>query len=205
MPLLKLVPLNELDIIVNKLNQEKYYHSYLNEFGDSKEVIDEFGNIISILNYFYNDVNLIKDSLQKSFEHDYERKFALKSIIDKLVEDSAEILINAEIKETQKGFWDYINGIMVDFYDKKSGMSDIKFYQENFVEPLKKGLLPYAQTVPVAHHLIVQTKNASVLHFDIISHNLKVADDFEDTYKKMNNNMEKFRKAIKRLTDYKSS
>ncbi len=140
LPLLTYIPLNELDRIVNKIDQEDYYHSYLGEFGDSQNVIDEFRDIISTLNYFDGNMTIIKGSLQKSFDFDYERKISLKNIIEKSMDDAAGLLINNEILENENEFWSFINDTMIEFHEKKTEHSDLKFYHENFIEPLKSGL-----------------------------------------------------------------
>ena len=160
---------------MNKINQEDYYHSYLGEFGDNQTIIDEFRDIISTLNYFDGNLSIIKDSLKKSFDFDYERKFSLKNIVEKAMDDAAGLLINNEILQTQQPFWNFINTQMIEFHNKKTEISDLKFYYENFVDPMKNGLLEFARKIPLAHYLIIQLKNATTLYFNIQLHNTHVA------------------------------
>ncbi len=202
LPLLTYIPLNELDRIVNKINQEDYYHSYLGEFGDSQSLIDEFRDIISTLNYFDGNITIIKDSLRKSFDFDYERKNSLKNIVEKSMDDAAGLLINNEILKNANEFWSFINDTMIEFHEKKTEYSDLKFYQENFVEPLKAGLLKFTMTIPLAHYLIIQLKNATFIYSSIQIHNIKVADDFENWHQVMKQHFEEFLKRIKRLSDF---
>jgi hypothetical protein len=202
LPLLTYVPLNELDRIVNKLNQEDYYHSFLGEFGDNQIVVDEFRDIISTLNYFDGNLLIIKDSLKKSFDFDYERKISLKNIIDKSMDDAAALLINNDIIQSHNALWNFINTQMIEFHEKTTDKADLKFYYENFVEPLKNGLIEYAVTIPLAHYLIIQLKNATMLYHSIQSHNTNVADDFENWNTTMNIEYDKYLGRIKRIAEY---
>lgn len=202
LPLLQQVTLNELERVVHQLNQEDYYHSYLGEFGDKQEIVDEFRNIISMLNYFDGNINMNKGSLQKSFDFDYERKVKLKDLVEKSMDDTAGFLINNEILDMQHDFWNFLNQTMIDFHEKKVEQSDLKFYHDNFVEVIKKGLLDFAKTIPQAHYLIVQMKNATFIYSDIQLQNLNVADDFEKTHNEMNEFYNKFEPLTKRLMNY---
>lgn len=202
LPLLTYVPLNELDRIVNKINQEDYYHSYLGEFGNTQLIIDEFRDVISTLNYFDGNLVIIKDSLKKSFDFDYERKISLKGIVEKAMDDAAGLLINNEILENENDFWEFINTQMIEFHQKTLDRQDLKFYQENFVEPVKLGLLKFAPTIPLAHYLIIQLRNATVLFTSIQEHNKQVAEDFEAWHESMSNEYKQFLKRIERLLKY---
>ena len=203
--LLTYIPLNELDRIVNKIDQEDYYHSYLGEFGDSQNVIDEFRDIISTLNYFDGNMTIIKGSLQKSFDFDYERKISLKNIIEKSMDDAAGLLINNKILENENEFWTFINDTMIEFHEKKTEHSDLGFYHANFIEPLKSGLLKFTKTIPLAHYLIIQLKNATFIYTSIQLHNVNVAEDFENWHQVMTDHFKKFTDRIKRLSNFNGS
>jgi hypothetical protein len=205
LPLLQQVSLNELEQIVHKLNQEDYYHSYLGEFGNSQEMVDEFRKIISVLNYFDGNIAMYKSSLQKSFDFDYERKVKLKDLVEKSMDDTAGFLINNEVLEKQHDFWNFLNQTMIDFHEKKTEQSDLKFYHDNFVEVIKKGLIDFSRTIPQAHYLIVQMKNATFIYSDIQMQNLNVADDFDQLHNDMKEFYGKFETLSKRLIDYNSN
>ena len=204
LPLLTVIPLNELERIVHKIDQEDYYHSYLGEFGDNQTIIDEFRDIISTLNYFDGNLTIIKSSLQKSFEFDHERKVSLKNMIEKASDDAASTLIDPEISKAHRDFWDLINNLMLEFHSKKPEKADLQFHHDNFVEPLKQGLLKFTKTLPFAHYLIIQLKNSTVLYFSIQTHNLQVAEDFENWYTVMSEEYQKLLNRINRLLSYNS-
>lgn len=201
LPLLTYIPLNELDRIVHKINQEDYYHSYLGEYGDNQNIIDEFRDIISTLNYFDGNLTLIKDSLQNSFDFDHERKISLKNSIEKSMDEAAALLINNDILVDENEFWSFINETMIEFHNKKSENADLEFYHENFVEILKSGLLHFAPTIPLAHHLIIQLKNATFLYTSIQLHNIDLAKDFDNWHQVMAEHYKTFLIRIKRLSD----
>lgn len=205
MPLLQQLSLNELEQIVHKLNQEDYYHSYLGEYGNTQEMVDEFRKIISVLNYFDGNIAMYKISLQKSFDFDYERKVKLKDLVEKSINDTAGFLINNEVLEKQHDFWNFLNQTMIDFHEKKTEQSDLKFYHDNFVEVIKNGLIDFSRTIPQAHYLIVQMKNATFIYSDIQLKNITIADDFDQLHHDMKEFYGKFETLTKRLLEYNSN
>lgn len=202
LPLLRQVPLNELERIVHQLNQEDYYHSYLGEFGNTQVIIDEFRNIISKLNYFDKNISTNSDSLKKSFEFDFERKIKLKNLVEKSMDYIAELLINNEIFEEQDDFRNFLNQTLLDFHEKKTEDSDLKFYHENFVEVLKIGLFKFVKQIPQSNYLITQMKKATFIYSDIQRQNLNVADNFETVHDQMINSFQKFEPLTNRLIEY---
>lgn len=202
LPLLKTVLLNELHIVVNKLDQEHYYHAYLNKFGNGNSIIDEFGAITSSLNYFYESINLLKDSSKRSLELDYERKTKLKGVLNNLEEECAGILKNTEIKESNHDFWTCVNSIFYTFQLKEQ--PNFEYILQHFVTPLKEGISQYVKTVSIAHSLILQCRKATILFFEISTHNERVADDFRRQYSKMSVDIQEFRVKIQRLKDFNS-
>jgi hypothetical protein len=202
LPLLQQSTLNELDQIVNKINQEDYYQSYLGEFGNSTEVINEYRNIISFLNYFEGNVKMYNTSLEKSFNFDYERKIGLKKLVEKSMDETAGFIVNKEVVQNYHAFWEFINQTLFDFHQLNPAQADLPFFYANFIEPLKNGLIPFTTTVPTAHYLIIQMKSATFIFNDIKLQNINVANDFESLHNQMNTFYEQLRLATVRIMEF---
>lgn len=202
LPLLTKIPLNEVDRIVNKINHENYYHAYLDEFGNHHASVNEFREIISTINYFDGNLTIIKESLDKSINFNYDRQITLKSIIDMAIDDAAELINNNNILLNHKELWDFFNQNMFDFHNKKVEDYDLQFYFEHFLEPMKEELMKFARTIPEAHHLITQLKKAITLYHTLQLHNLNVAKEFEQWHETMLIEHNQFQEHTRRLLSY---
>ena len=114
-PLLRTLSFNDMARVVHKLNLEDYYHSYLGEFGDKKEIIIEFKRIISCLDYFDSQIDLYKGSLAKSVDFDYQRKIKLKSIAENGMNEMAKMMINADMQK-HVDFCNFLNDAFLTFH-----------------------------------------------------------------------------------------
>lgn len=204
LPLLQESTLNELEQIVHKINQEDYYHSYLGEFGSSTEVINEYRNLISLLNYFDGNIKMYKIGLQKSFEFDHERKIRLKNIIEKSMDETSGFIINQDIKNNYFLFWQYINQTLFNFHNlqPQPQNADLKYFHDNFIQILKAGLVPFTTIVPVAHYLAIQLKSTTFIFNDIKKQNKAVENDFRNLHLEMKTYYKKLEIATNRLMSY---
>lgn len=202
LPFLTKIPLNEVDRIVNKINHENYYHAYLDEFGDDSATINEFRAIISTINYFDGNLEVIKTSLDKSINFNNERHITLKSMIDMAIDDAAELINNQQIFSNYKPLWNFINEHMIGFQTKKVENYSLQFYFENFLEPMKQELVKYAKDIPEVHRYITQLKKAITLYHIVQLHNLNVAKEFEHWHETMLEEHQKLKAHTKRLLAY---
>lgn len=203
LPLLKLVPLNDLERVVHRINQEDYYHAYLCEFGDKQDIINEFRSIVSYFDYFEGKLMMDKSSLQKSREFDHERKMKLKSIIEKVSGDIVAVIINSEVKQREYQFWNFLYESKKEFDSKKTAESDLNFWHENLIEVIKHRLPEFAESIFPAQELIFQTRDATILYNDIQTLNRLVAKDFNKDHSKMIEYYEKLKPLTNRLNHYK--
>ncbi len=206
-PLLTFVPLNELTRLVHKINQEDYYHSYLGEFGDHQSVIDEFRDIISTMNYFDAYINQIKSVLEKSVQYDHERKLKLKELFDKIKQAIIALLIDNDIQQSEKEYWQQSKHLMETFdnADKAAeGKTDLRFYYENMIEPLQTILSQFESKFDRLAPLVIDTVNAINLYHNILLQNDSVANDFEEDKKALQKEYDELHPKIKRLMDWGS-
>lgn len=202
-PIQKFISFNELKRVVDKLNLEDYYHSYLSEFGDNKEIITEFKQIISCLDYFNSQIELYRDSLVKSNNFDFERKTRLRNIIVKVQDEMSDMIINKDLQKYE-GFCGFINEFYVNFYKNIPATYDLKYLHDNFVMEIKNDLLEYAKVIPEASHAHTQLKNSSILFKEISLQNVKLAEDFEELHNTFKEKIGQFEGFANRIIHYDS-
>jgi hypothetical protein len=204
-PKLSYVPFNDLSRVTGKINLEEYYHSYLAELGNSQESTDEFRKIVSFLDYFDNLIVLVKLSYEKACNYDYKAKVDLKELTEKSMDYVANAIIDPEVA-AQADFFAFLNQTLIDFHAKReeAEIGDLKFYNDNFIQVLKAGLIEFAKTIPVAQYLLIQMKNATHMFEDIQSQNLYVADDFESWHTESKKNYGLYLKIANRLINHKT-
>jgi hypothetical protein len=74
MPLLTEMTENDVERLVNRINQEEYFHSYIGIFTINSNVFEEFRNLYANLDFFDKSIKLLHESNKKAHEDDLERK-----------------------------------------------------------------------------------------------------------------------------------
>lgn len=202
-PLLTQNPQNDIQRVVHKLNQEEYFHAYLGQLNDSPESIEEFRKLYAMLDFFDASINNITDSLKNSVQFDYERKLKVKKLVEDAMDDAASFLVNPSFVQ-QVDMLKFINQIIEDAHKNKTDTSDIKYFHDNFVHPLKVGLINYGRTFPEILTLLRQLKNATYIYTEIQMQNNFVADNFQVQHDYLKKQLDEFTKVSKRLTEYKN-
>lgn len=194
--------LYELERLVHKINQEEYYHSYLAQLGASNETIEEFRKIYALLDFFEANIKLIEESFKKSIDFDYKRKLEFKNKAELSMDMAAQMLINPAIK-SHVALWNFVNKTILDYYAKAPVNPDIQYLQDNFIDPMKPDLLPFAMAVPEANNLIVELKKATFIYSDIKLQNLELAKDLKMWYNSSLAALGKLETECARLMAYK--
>lgn len=202
-PLLRSLSFNDMTRVVHKLNLEDYYHSYLGEFGDKKEVIIEFKRIISCLDYFSSQIDLYKDSLGKSIEFDYQRKIKLKNIAEKAMDSMATTIIDASMKKHTE-FCKFLDTALLTFHQNRPETYDLEYLHANFILMVKPNLIEFSETIPEASVMLIEMKKASVLFHEIPLQNRKIASDFLELHKTFKEKIDEFEGLTKRIFNYGS-
>ncbi len=202
-PLMKYVPFNELTRMVQKLNLEDYYHAYLGEFGDKKEIITEFKQIITCLDYFSSQIELYKDSLVKSVDFDFQRKIKFKSIAENGMDDMSKMIIDNNMKN-HSDFLEFLKNTFITFNSNSPEVYNLKYLHDNFILGVQAPLFQYAETIPEATFILIQMKNASVKFNEIPLQNLNLASDFESLHNTFNEKIIDFEGFINRILKYNS-
>ena len=94
-PKIKQVPINEINIIVNKLNQEKIFNAYISQIQTN-----EINEIFAFFTVILGSYNSFIYSLQESIKFDAERKINCSNHINETVDELKKVILFLE-KQSQ--------------------------------------------------------------------------------------------------------
>lgn len=117
------------------------------------------------------------------------------------MDDAASFLVNQTFTQQVK-MLNVINQTLENAHKNKTDSTDIKYFHDSFVIPLKAGLLNYGRIFPEILTLLRQLKNATYLYTEIQMQNQFLADDFEVQHENLKKHLEEFTKVTKRLVAY---
>lgn len=201
-PLLNQNPQNDIVRVLTKINQEDYFHAYIGQLNDSPESIEEFRKLFALIDYFDASINNITDSLKNTVQFDHERKIKLKKIVEDTMDEAAYFLANPTNAEHVM-LLEFFNETLENVYKNQTNSSDIKYFHENLVKPLKFGLIKSGVTSPEILALLKQLKNATHLYNEIQTQNIYVAADFQAQYDNLKTQLIEFTAVTTRLIEYK--
>lgn len=205
LPLLGQVPLNELEQVVTKLNQEDYYHSYLKIFGDTEAKVKEFRTIISLMNFLYRITNDSQITLMKSFEHDHERKIDLKKAIENSEEYAIGLIANKQMRETYPKVVALLDKSFQAYHEDRTDPSDLQYVFDKFINPAMNDLIDFGAGIPEVHNLLLKFKYAITSFNSIKIHNLELAAQYKEQHLKVSEAYAKLVQATQPLVAYKTS
>ena len=181
-PKITLLPANDLKRFSELQNHEEYYHAYLNKFGYTSDMVKEYRKYFAIIDYLHAQTNQITDTLQKSMDFDFERKTKYKDIVEKAMDDTAELFNRAKQSNQIDDFANFLNNSLLQFYSGEINYSDLNEFQSKFVDPVKLGIVEKFRSIDAAMQLAGELKKATFIFSEIKYSNGYIADDFEAIY-----------------------
>lgn len=182
-PLITILPDNDLKRFSELQNHEDYYHAYLSKFGYDSEIVKEYRSFYSLIDFLKSQNDQFQDMLMKSMQFDYERKVRYKNIVEKAMDDTALIFNAAKQEDRLTEFEEFLNQSLLNFYQGDVNFSDLNYFQKNFVDPIKIEIVEKYRDNDVAVHLAGELKKATYIFNEIKLSNAEIANDFESIYK----------------------
>lgn len=198
LPLLTEYPLNELKQIVHQLNQEDYYHSYLGVFGDRQEHINEFRNIISLLNFFDSTIFLNKSSIEKSVEYNFQRQMKFRDLSETLL----EMAIQLGAKEGPSLMESFILETTQNYLSKDIPKPTIEYFNSSYLEVLLKGLINYREDFKQNFEFLNVLRGLRNTYADIKNQSEQIGNDFNSIHKTASENFHQFETDIVRIKSF---
>jgi len=186
-PLITLLPDNDLKRFLELQNHEDYFHAYLRKFGYSSEIVEEYRKFYSLVDFLKAQTDQLQDMLMKSMQFDHERKIRYKNIVENAMDDTARIFSTAKQENKISDFEIFLNQSLLNFYANVVDYSDLNYFQSNFVDPVKFGILKSFSNIDIAVQLASELKKATFIFSEIKMSNNGIADDFEKIHEKYSN------------------
>lgn len=200
-PLVTLIPDNNLKRFSELQNHEDYYHAYLSRFGYDSEVVKEYRNFYSYIDFLKTQNNQFQDMLMKSMQFDYERKARYKNIVEKAMNDSALLFNSAKKEQRITEFEIFLNETLHNFYNGDVDFYDINHFQSKFVDPIKIEIVKKYRANDIAIQLAGDLKKATYIFTEIKLSNEKIANDFERIHKNYNDACDKLNELTLKLRE----
>ncbi len=181
-PLITLLPMNDLKRFSDLQNHEDYYHAYLSKFGYKTETVKEYRNFYSLIDYLKSQTDQAQEMLTKSMQFDYERKVQYKELVEKAMDDTALIFNNAKQTDKIDDFADFLNQSLLKFYSGEINYADLNEFQSKFVDPVKIEIVQKYRHIEAAIQLAGELKKATYIFTSIQFSNNEIAKDFEQIY-----------------------
>lgn len=203
LPLLKFVPLNDLDNIVHKIDREEYFHAYLDELKDEGANVEVFRKLMAYLNFFDASMSDIKAYLEKALNFDHERKIALRETLTQVIDETALLLKNKEITQGHTQIANMVNAALL--RNAKSPEKNIEYYIQDFVRPLQQQFVRMEEPPEAIRTLMFRFKYVMTLASQIRDHNEVVAHYFAEQHKSLQEQFSNFTADTDRLRNHQVS
>ena len=206
-PLLSINPKQDLERLGELISNEKYYYAFMKKYGSNLENVKKYRGIaggVDYLNAQFNQLLEIQSNIQR---FDYQRKMNYKSIFDKVRDESAEI--GKRSQHTNPVLYNLIGDVLKNYY-KNLDSFKLEYHEENFVQPLKEGLINngFLETEE-GRYISNQLKNATLIFTEIQEQNKNHSENFKEILKTLSTVLESLNKngteLVKEFKDEKNT
>jgi hypothetical protein len=202
-PLITYLPLFPIKRIIDNTALDKILISYINKFSSKENVIKEFSELISILDYLYLELASLPELLERGIKYDHERQVKFSDGYKKVWDYCGAVITGYETTDT-----DAVNtmkGIIAKFNDPNLQTDDIKYFYKNIIVPVNEysvAMLESGRIYPVVIELAKETRDCKSVYADIIKHNKHfIEKDFLPISNKIKEEYGKLIKMSKDLLD----
>ncbi|MBK7883606.1 MAG: hypothetical protein IPJ81_07205 [Chitinophagaceae bacterium] len=159
---------NDIKRATNKLNLEEYYLAYISRFGNDKNTIKEYKDIISSFDYIdtiYDEaVRILKEKLEKI----YQMKVNLNSAFVKVCDACGQTIYIENVKD-QEEVLEFFNTTFKIFFECKTVSDGFITQKEKFIEPIMQFLIEKNYLgIPYLNKIFFQLKECTIIYDDII-------------------------------------
>jgi hypothetical protein len=187
--ILQLFITQDVDRILNKFDQERLFQAYLQEFGNHVDVIKEFKNIISILDYFNSVYNQVAKSQETYLNDLNDNLLAYKDITEEEVLKNCVRIINDIRRNNVQYIKDQLyiafNDIVSNYHKTSPNPPTIEHIQKSLISPITEYVINNFKAVPDAFDIADECRRATWLYNDIIFKATTIASEFNNYHKGM--------------------
>ncbi len=195
---LPVISINESSSLLNEmLKSEKTFISH-NEFFGAK-AIKHYNNLRNEIAFFEIQMDQLTDMNIRAKDYDFQRKREFMDLTNHIMRDLINIY---DIEQITKHDRERIFRFTVEFEQKLTDKTDVKFYHENYLIPLMNLLLEHSHD-EVVFGIISQIKNSRIVYQHIEANNKAHLTNLDNIYKEMNKLLDNFDTDSKHITNEK--
>lgn len=198
-PDIKLYPLQEFQRLQRIVNNEQYFHAYLNKYGNTEKTINNYRTISSLSDYLASQISELQKKDYKI--RDYNRKVDYLDIFQQILEETSELGKSNETKDRSifiafdkilKGYLPHIaNGFV----------TDLSVGQINFIEPLKEEILNNHFEKEEVRILLNKIAKASRIYNEIPFQNRGTLKQFRDFQEILDEVLQRMKEESKHIVE----
>jgi hypothetical protein len=167
-PLLKYAPKSAIEKVVNKIEEEPFFNSFTTYYKPYATSVRSFKAITSIIEYQNLQLDQILEMVKSSQQYDHERKVKFKEHFGAANELAANSIADGSLQKHTK-LLALLDKHLVEYLTHRPSPSDLKFAYENFVEPVKNGIIADSfYQIPVGLEIANNLQNATFIYHDIL-------------------------------------
>lgn len=182
--LLKLYKTNDVDRLLNKFDQERLFQAYLEAFGNNIEVIKEFKDIYSSLDFLDFLTKQAETSQEMHSTQLYEDLVLYKSISEDEVLKKCILLLEKikgyDVNFKQNAIYSSINNLIIKYYETSPDPLTIEHMQLNLIKPLTALIINNFRNDPEIFLIVSDCRRATWLYNDIIFKSNDIAREFHE-------------------------
>jgi hypothetical protein len=185
--MLKMSIFSDLNRIVNKLDLEQHYHSYLIFCGSADKNGEKFRKLIAAFDYANKQVEEIPVVMESAKSYYYERVKSYQQKSD-IVENHVLSLIQRNLT-SEAIFFKQLSNLRKSFGElrAKSNVSNgLEFHHDNYIQELKKLCGEFVKEDIVLIQILALTKEMSLLVNEIKGNNLEFGKAMAAIGRKLN-------------------
>ena len=176
LPLLSFLPIYNLKRIAEGESLDRILIAYIREF-PGEGSIKEFGNLISGIEYVYNQFVMLPDEMRRGKDYDYERKLNYQKYFRECYSMLGHYMVEPHPSLQEQGIFD-IQTMLDKLRENHNDNAEIEVYHNFFFVPLNKIMVNLIDLNPnqMVMRLASISRDAIQLFEAIKKHNSEFAD-----------------------------
>jgi hypothetical protein len=182
-PLIAIIPKQDLERLSKVIDNEEYYHAFLNTYGSEVENVSLYRNIAGSVDFVTTIISQMFEVQKKGQEFDHQRKMKYKQLFENIRDYTSELGVRNQRANPQ--LYVFITGVFINYNDVLNNTFDLEYHQNNLIVRLEEGFLQDFGTVTELRQVLNDLKNITLMYSEIKVHNEIHGKDFKEFHKKI--------------------
>lgn len=197
LPLVPIYATDDLNRLSKLLDNQDYFHSFIDEFKGNKDSINYYRSIANSIDFFSAQLKQVYEMQEIKVNKDYERR---KIYVDRVqqIEDELQFIADQH-QGTKPNFSKFIFNTIDNYHVVQKKNNNFSNIEDYFVKPLINGLYQDFQEFPQLFYYLNKLKSLSLLYAEIPKQNLAHVHDYRKILEKWNDSINQLEESISKL------